>query len=192
MPESVVEPFLRSRSRWILRTLKRFERLAAVIPDRELVQGARVPFLGTDLTLDVVEGPPRVGRLGDSLIVSVRKPTERRVRSALERWYRAEAGRELGDRARSLAARHGLRVAKVTVRNQRTRWGSCSPSGALSFNWRLLLGPAEIADYLVAHELAHLAEPNHSPRFWSRVGELCPAWRERERWLRTFGPGLVL
>lgn len=192
LDEARVEPFLRSRRRWILRVLKRFDRLAPLIPERTLAHGTTVPFLGRELTLNVGVGEPRVGRLGDSLIVHVRRRTPGAVRRALTEWYLREAHRELTERAHALAARHGLTFRKVVVGDQKSRWGTCYENGTISFNWRLLLAPEEVADYLVAHELAHRAVPDHSPRFWAKVEELCPAYRERERWLRRFGVGLIL
>ena len=78
-------------------------------------------------------------------------------------------------------------VKHVTVRNQRSRWGSCSGTGTISLNWRLVQTPDSVRDYIIYHELAHLREMNHSDRFWARVAETCPGWREAERWLKRHG-----
>ena len=115
------------------------------------------------------------------------------VRAVLERWYRRQArvgGRRAGSTPRS--ARAGTSYASLQIRGQRSRWASCSSSGAMSFNWRLLLAPAEILDYVVEHEVAHLAVHDHSERFWALLAERCPDWRERERWLRRHGHALRL
>ncbi|MBI2932321.1 MAG: M48 family metallopeptidase [Planctomycetes bacterium] len=192
MDEARVAPFLRAHRRWILRTLDRFERMARVVPDRRLIHGAKVPYLGRELALDLNVGPERVGRLGDALVVHVPRRAEGTVRRALERWYRAEAERVFTDRVNAMAVAHGIRYRTLRVRDLKSRWGSCAASGALSFNWRLVLAPMEIVDYLIAHELAHFAELNHSPRFWAAVGRLCPSYRDQERWLRKFGRSLVL
>jgi predicted metal-dependent hydrolase len=82
------------------------------------------------------------------------------------------------------AARHGLEVKQVTVRNQRSRWGSCSRRGNISLNWRLVLMPDTARDYVILHELMHLREPNHSAKFWREVERVCPQYREAERWIR--------
>ena len=191
--ESRVAAFLKSRRRWVLRALDRLAKLAAVIPDRTLDHGSAVPFLGKSLTLNLSTGSPtRVGRLGDSLIVHTSRGSRAAVHAALKLWYRSEAARVLGDFARDLSAKHHLDYKKVVIRDQKRRWGSCSASGTLSFNWRLLLGPEAVARYLVAHELANRAEPNHSRRFWLKVAELCPDFREQEKWLKKNGVGLVL
>ncbi len=85
----------------------------------------------------------------------------------------------------------GVSFSRIDVRGQRTRWGSCSPRGTLSFNWRLVLAPFEVLDYVVVHELCHLREPNHSPRFWSLVSERRPDWRAQRDWLRAYGSELL-
>ena len=193
LTEARVESFLRTRRTWVLRALTRLERLALLIPDRTLEHGSSVPYLGSTLTLNLSNGSPaRVGRLGDSLIVHTPRRGRAAVHAALQGWYRREAARVLGDYARALAARHSLEFRRIIIRDQKRRWGSCSTSGTLSFNWRLMLAPENIARYLVAHELAHRAHPDHSRRFWAKVAELCPGFRDEERWLKKNGVGLVL
>lgn len=193
LSESRVETFLQSRRVWVLRALKRIERLSTLIPDRSLEHGTTVPYFGAPLTLNLSNGSPaRVGRLGDSLIVHTPRRTRAAVHAALVAWYRTEAARVLGAYAAELAARHKLHYRRIIIRDQKRRWGSCSASGTLSFNWRLMLGPESVARYLVAHELAHRAHPDHSRRFWAKVAELCPDFREEERWLKKNGVGLVL
>ena len=85
----------------------------------------------------------------------------------------------------------GVSYRDVRIRDQRTRWGSCSSTGSLSFNWRLALAPFEVLDYVVVHELCHLREPNHSPRFWKLVASRRPGWRRRRDWLNRHGPELL-
>ena len=85
----------------------------------------------------------------------------------------------------------GVSYSRVQIRGQRTRWGSCSARGTLSFNWRLVLAPFEVLDYVVVHELCHLREPNHSPRFWHLVASRRPSWRRQRDWLSLHGPELL-
>jgi predicted metal-dependent hydrolase len=106
------------------------------------------------------------------------------LRAALEAQFARRARIELPARAWELAAETAVDVKQVTVRNQRTRWGSCSAGGTISLNWRLIQAPEGVRDYIIYHELMHLREMNHSPRFWARVAEVCPEWREAERWLK--------
>jgi predicted metal-dependent hydrolase len=95
------------------------------------------------------------------------------------------AARELPSRVFELAAVHRVRVSRVTVRNQRSRWGSCSRRGTISLNWRLVQAPLFVRDYIILHELAHLKEMNHSRRFWREVARLCPDFARAERWLKA-------
>ncbi|HTL71230.1 MAG TPA: SprT family zinc-dependent metalloprotease [Candidatus Eisenbacteria bacterium] len=88
------------------------------------------------------------------------------------------------ERACRYAARMGVTFRRIRLMSAKTRWGSCGPGGNLSFNWRLIRAPLDVLDYVVVHELAHLVEPNHSPRFWSKVAEYCPAFRDAKLWLR--------
>jgi predicted metal-dependent hydrolase len=106
------------------------------------------------------------------------------LRPAVERHLRQLATRELPPRVLELATPHQLPVRRITVRNQRSRWGSCSRRGTISLNWRLVQTPVSVRDYLVLHELAHLREMNHSRRFWNEVARLCPDYRQAEQWLK--------
>ena len=114
------------------------------------------------------------------------------LRPVLERQFTRRARIELPARAWELAAETGAAVKQVTVRNQRSRWGSCSPGGTISLNWRLIQAPEAVRDYIIYHELAHLWEMNHSDRFWARVERVCPGWREAEHWLKRSGSLLGL
>jgi hypothetical protein len=109
------------------------------------------------------------------------------LRAALEAHFARRAKIELPARTWELAAVAGVDVKHVTVRNQRSRWGSCSATGTISLNWRLVQAPESVRDYIIHHELMHLREMNHSARFWARVEEVCPGWRDAEHWLKRNG-----
>jgi predicted metal-dependent hydrolase len=106
------------------------------------------------------------------------------LRAPVEQHLRRLAARELPPRVLELAAPHQLPVRRISIRNQRSRWGSCSRRGTISLNWRLVQTPPSVRDYLVLHELAHLRQMNHSRRFWTEVARLCPHYREAEAWLK--------
>ncbi len=112
------------------------------------------------------------------------------LRTPLEAQFARRAKIELPGRTWELAAETGADMKHVTVRNQRSRWGSCSAGGTISLNWRLVQAPESVRDYIIYHELMHLREMNHSGRFWARVAEVCPWWRDAEQWLKRNG-GLV-
>ena len=109
------------------------------------------------------------------------------LRPVLERRFQRLAKVELPARAWELAARTRMNVTRVSVRDQRSRWGSCAATGAVSLNWRLILAPEAVRDYIILHELMHLREMNHSPRFWACVDEVFPSWHEAEAWIKRNG-----
>lgn len=109
------------------------------------------------------------------------------LRAVLEARFARLAKVELPARAWELAAQTRMNVTRVSVRSQRSRWGSCTASGVISLNWRLILTPEGVRDYIILHELMHLREMNHSARFWEWVEEVCPGWRESEAWIKRNG-----
>jgi predicted metal-dependent hydrolase len=195
-PMRDVEPFLEEKRPWIERTLRRMRASEAELPPARLEDGGEVPYLGVRLALRVsVESDrvrARVRRSNGSLRAAVSRPGADVLREALERWYRRRARTEVGRRLDAAVGRAGASYAGLQIRGQRSRWASCSSSGVMSFNWRLLLAPAQILDYVVEHEVAHLELHDHSERFWSLLASRCPEWRERERWLRLHGHALRL
>jgi hypothetical protein len=170
---------------WIERRLAEQERSRGLVASR----GDTVPYLGATLTLSAQPGRSQVRRRGDVLLVPEAE-TERKP--ALERWYRRAARSEIASRLDDACATTDLTYTRLTIRAQRTRWASCSRSGAMSFNWRLLLAPEPVLDYVVWHEVCHLRVMDHSPRFWSLLASHCPGYKEQQRWLRRYGSTLVL
>jgi hypothetical protein len=108
----------------------------------------------------------------------------RRLNSLLEQWYRMQAAKLIKERANKLSAQLELTYNQLIIRGQKTRWGSCSHKGNLSFNWKLIMAPEPIIDYVIIHELVHLKEMNHTKKFWELVAKHCPQWREHRKWLR--------
>jgi len=169
---------------WIERRVAELDRAKAAVAAR----GKRVPYLGGQLELVPQAGRTRVHRQGqDTLLV----PAEDHV-PALERWYRRAARAEIAPRLDRACALAGTSYGALTIRGQKTRWASCSQTGAMSFNWRLLLAATPVLDYVVWHEVCHLEVMDHSPRFWSLLARRYPAYREQSRWLRRHGATLVL
>ncbi len=112
-------------------------------------------------------------------------------RPHLEPGLRRLAAVELPPRVRELADAHGYSVRRVSIRNQRSRWGSCSAGKVISLNWRLIQTPVSVRDYIILHELAHTRQLNHSGRFWAEVARICPVYAEAEHWLKTRGEELL-
>ncbi len=169
---------------WIERRLAEVERVRAAVASR----GDTVPYLGQTLRLVSQPGRTRVHRRGDELLV----PAGAERTAALERFYRRAAHAEIKPRLDAACASVGASYARLSIRSQKTRWASCSRSGAMSFNWRLLLAPEPVLDYVVWHEVCHLEVMDHSPRFWKLLARRYPGYRQQLRWLRRNGATLVL
>ena len=182
-PERAAAQAVRELTPWIERRRRTLARAAAEIAR----PAGTVPYLGRDLRLVPQPGRERVHRRGDELLVP-----KRDAAAAIERWYRRQARAEIGPRLDAAVARAGTSYTGLTIRGQKTRWASCSTTGHMSFNWRLLLAPEAVLDYVVEHEVCHLERMDHSPRFWALLESRVPDWREHARWLRRYGPTLVL
>jgi predicted metal-dependent hydrolase len=177
--------FLQKHAAWI-------ERERARLPSHgrpAWTDGTALLLHGERVTIRVsCDSGRRTARYGDR---SVRIPDGiSDLWPCIEADLRRLAREELGARLAELAAAHQLRVARLTIRNQKSRWGSCSRAGAIALNFRLVQTPPTVRDYVLLHELMHLKQQNHSRRFWRLVEHACPAFRDAERWLKTEGRAL--
>jgi predicted metal-dependent hydrolase len=188
-----VPALLRERAGWILRAIDRVAG-QAVPPAPALSDGAILPYLGLDHRLRVVAGTgvrPAVQHDAETRTITARfDPAVYELRAVLDWWLRERAREMLVARVAHFSARLGVRHARLAVRDTRSRWGSCSSRGGLNFSWRLILAPPAILDYVVIHELAHLRELNHSPRFWAILAEHCPEYPLHQAWLKEHGASL--
>jgi predicted metal-dependent hydrolase len=176
--------FARDKAVWAANRLAHLPRPVA------FAHGVTVPYLGTDHV--IIHAPGTRGGVwredGRLLVSGAIEHLPRRLTD----WFKSEAKQSITPRARAMAESIGQKVAKVTVRDTRSRWGSCSSTGALNFSWRLILAPEAVFDYVIAHEVSHLQEMNHSARFWAVVERLCPDPDPAKAWLRKHGAGLHL
>jgi predicted metal-dependent hydrolase len=183
-PERAAAAAVAELSPWIERRLAELAHVRARVA-RDV---AWLPYLDGRLTLVTEPERARAHREGDLLLV----PAGEHARPAIERWYRRAARNEIGTRLDAATGATGTRYSVLAIRNQRTRWASCARDGAMSFNWRLLLAPERVLDYVVWHEVCHLEIADHSPQFWALLERRLPGWRDPAAWLRENGPALVL
>ena len=187
--------FVRERSDWIAKTLAKIEAADEIVASRPLADGSTVPFIGWDLTLRLLDGPSgRVTLKPASAELWLRVPDTKRetVAAALERWYRRQAKEVFTERLDAVVERNGTSYERVAIRDQKTRWGSCSSSGTISFNWRLLLAPESVMDYVIEHEAAHIEVRDHSKNFWALMDARVEDWRDSRLWLKRHGTTLRL
>jgi len=187
-----IDAFLSEKARWIVARLDEWAGVPRAAPVLGL-DGERVPVFGETLGLAVIAGRPDVRREGAELRISTRKPSSaHRVITLLLRWLRAQALDALTPRTAHYAARLGRGAPPVSLSNAERQWGLCTADGAIRYSWRLVHLAPSLVDYVIAHEVAHLVEMNHSKRFWSVVESLYPDWRDARARLEREGAGLPL
>jgi predicted metal-dependent hydrolase len=180
------QQFLEKHHHWLKQQLRRYA--TAESGSAEWAIGSEILFRGTLARLEFnPDGAPASLRLGSEPVpLPANLPGGNGDwRRVVEHHLRRVATVELPPRVLELAAQHQTPVRRITIRAQRTRWGSCSESGTVSLNWRLVQVPVEIRDYVILHELMHLKEMNHSRRFWALVAQVCPTFRTCKAWLRA-------
>lgn len=178
--ESEAMEFARAQEGWLRAAL-------AQMPRSDVVGiGSEIPIEGRAIRLIAGQGR-RLMQEGDTLLV----PGDAALAGArVQAWLKALARDRLVAASDHYAAQIGRKVARVTLRDTRSRWGSCSHEGALMYSWRLVMAPPSVLAYVAAHEVAHMLEMNHSDRFWSVVARLYPDWQAERRWLHSHGAGL--
>jgi predicted metal-dependent hydrolase len=188
-----IREIVHKKSRWILKKQAFFRELRKRHPEKEYVSGEQVLFLGRKYRLKIVDTedgsacePVLMGRrlaiaVNENLNHQDRKQI---IKEALTKWYYSRATELVLQRAKRYSQLLNLAPKKIIVRNQQKRWGSCSRSGVLRFNWRISMAPVSIVDYVVVHEICHLKEKNHSSEFWRQVALVLPDFKKRRQWLR--------
>ena len=186
---AAIEAFIRQKTDWILRTR---EKLKAVPPalERKFVDGESFLYLGSPYNLKLVRPRRPALHFDDGFTLSL--SAQKKGRQYFVRWYRERAFEVISARVDQYARIHGFTPKQVRITSARTRWGSCSSTGTLSFTWRLVMAPLEVIDYVVLHELVHLRIRNHSLKFWQAVGALDPGYGARRKWLKENGEKLDL
>lgn len=195
MLRRTIVAFVESKRDWIYaKTVTLRERELPTTPPR-FVSGAKVFFRGRSLKLWVEEATESSLRFANAFHVTVEAgltpdQREKRVRRLVMAWLEKRAFDDARSWTRKYGAELGAYPTRIRIGNQRSLWGSCSARGVVSLNWRLVAVPKPVFEYVVVHELCHLIERNHGPRFWSLVGSLLPDYRERRAWLKKRGVGL--
>jgi|SRR5690554_529377 len=186
---------LAARQQWLSSLI---EETALRCPRREYADGSSVPYLGRELSLRIFasQGRPHAQWLDQEIYLYLAPELGQdrdQVRDFLQRAYKAQASSWFPTRVQQLNARHfGYNLGNIRVKNLTRVLGSCSDLGNLNFNWRLVLAPAEVVDYVIIHELAHMKEMNHSQRFWKAVAQACPDYRLHRSWLKEMSGTLYI
>ena len=191
MSKKLVLAFIHSKQQWLD---KQVNNRPAPIKEKQLISGTSLLFKSESLTLNIIENQRGKAFIeNDQLhlpVVKSNRPLESTIKSKLITWYKRQALETLEQRIAHYAPLMNVELTdkqKVKVREYKRRWGSCDHLGSLSFNWRIIMAPNDVVDYVVIHELAHCHEFNHSKRFWNIVAGQMPDWKEKQNWLHVNG-----
>lgn len=189
LSESVIHEFVTEKAHWIQSKLKKQHDVRAAT-QRKFVDGESFNYMGRNYNLRLTASDtPQIVLMDDVLYVALPTDNHRpdRVKNALLGWYKQQAGTVLKEKVARFADQVGRQPSKVTIRTCKSRWGSCSASGRLMFNWKIMMATEAVIDYLVVHELCHLLQANHSPRYWREVERVLPDFRSARDWLKRNG-----
>ena len=187
MSDYTVRELIKKRTSWINIKLKE-QSLKPPIIKKNYISGELFPYLGKNFKLKVINGErASIKLVGGYLVIKLQKNEINIKNSAkflLQSWYKKHAEDQSIKKTNHFSKIVGVTPKSISIKNYKSRWGSCSIDGELSYNWRIILAPHHIVDYVVVHELCHLLEHNHSPRYWQHVENYFPEWKNSRNWLR--------
>lgn len=183
MTAQLIKEFVEKHAKWVEKKQAEVQSLVPVQP-RRYQAGERFLYLGQIYPLEIVrDAKQKLVLNGSFQLAEQEQPNAQFI---FRNWYRKQAAKIIGERVAHFANHFGLHIERVRITSARTRWGSCSAKGTLSFSWRLLMTSPDVIDYVVVHELAHTVHHNHSKRFWKLVEKWMPDYHERRKQLRHY------
>lgn len=188
MSDSEILKWVKTKTSWIIRQRAKVHKQQIENPPKQYVSGEHFWYMGQAYELDVRISGGRAGMVGivEGKIVLFSKTAESpEVQKRLADWYIKQAKLLIPKRVRYFAEQMGESFGNITIKNQKKRWGSCSSVRNLNFNWRLIMAPREVLDYVVVHELCHLRQMNHSKEFWDEVEKVLPDYKVHKKWLEN-------
>lgn len=187
---------VKTKARWIVQKLYEVKNVKTIPVKKEYVNGESFMYLGRNYSLQLITDTetkkPVVKLYQGKFTVTTPTWDEEMIKKAMEAWYRNKAKEQIKERIKYYQPRVGAKPARVTVKEQKKRWGSCSSKGNLNFNWRAVMAPSPVLDYIIVHELCHLIHHNHSREFWNLVAFILPDYKNRREWLKKNGVRLSI
>lgn len=178
-----IQQFVERNQNWIINKKQEVEIKLSLKPVYRFEEGEMFPYLGNNYPLRLKENAEYAFYFKNNEFI-LNRAFSHKAKQALIMWYKKVAIKLFNERASFIAANYNFQYKKIKLSNADRRWGSCSSKGTINLSWKLILAPLEIIDYVIAHELSHLIEMNHSKRFWQIVNNIIPYHREARRWLR--------
>jgi len=185
-----INDFIEDKIQWIKKTLLRFKNHFPKIEEKKFITDEQFLYLGNSYPLQIVDDNHNPFVFDEHFKVTT--TAQPQAKQLFTTWYQQKAHEILQERISHFAPLLAVNYQRMRLSNATKRWGSCSAKGSINFNWRLVMAPLPVIDYVVVHELAHLREMNHSSRFWQLVGSILPDYAEQRAWLQKFGEILVL
>jgi predicted metal-dependent hydrolase len=191
LPEYIIKGKVSSKGKWIIKKLLDFKDFGYTPVNREFADGESFMHLGRNYILQLFLNSSLAKltvKLSDGIIL-IHTPTKDPVilKKLMERWYRKEAEKVILKRIEYYKPKFRIGPEKIKIKEQKKRWGSCSPQGSIYFNWRIIMAPPLVIDYVIVHEMSHLIHRNHSLHFWKQVGSILPDYKVRKKWLKDHG-----
>jgi predicted metal-dependent hydrolase len=193
LSEVKIKQIVLKKAKWIIQKQDKIKKIRVDIPKKEFVSGESFPYLGRQYRLkitraDTGENAP-YKLIGGRFVIEIDRKSEDKnlsghVRKKLAEWYRARAEEKIYERICKYAELLGKYPKKIMIRDQQRRWGSCSHSGILRYNWKIIMAPLSVLDYVIVHELCHLIFKNHSEKFWNKLGSIVPDYKKKRQWLK--------
>jgi len=196
-PKASIEKILHEKASWIIKKIVHLKVVAANPLNKSITGGATILYLGHPhtLVLHTDKEKPMISVQDYKIFIQVpiinTEQTSCFLESLLKQWYRQQAQQLLVATTSLWSAKIAVQPQRITIKEQKTRWGSCSSKGNINYNWRIVMAPPEVIDYLVIHELCHLRVPNHSLLFWQEVARFSPNFKQHRAWLKTNGTILM-
>lgn len=199
LPNAKIVKNIQSKAAWIVEKKKQIES-SCLHNKKEFVSGESFSYLGCHFRLKVLRNNTgkettaklRGGRLEVKVSVLNSKHCSAEIKSALKKWYSAHARKRISERVALYAGKMDIAEPNILIRDQQMRWGSCNAKGVLRFNWRIIMAPLRVVDYVVVHELCHLKHHDHSSAFWKSLRTIMPDYEIRKTWLRQAGGEMSL
>ena len=191
LPEDIIKEKVKSKGKWIIKKLLDFKDMGYLPFNREFVNGEAFMYFGRNYSLQIILDKnlknPKVELSNGKFAISTPIKDQVILKKAMEKWYRREAKKIILKRIEFYKPKFSIEPRIIKIKEQKKRWGSCTPKGDLLFNWRAVMAPSPVIDYIIVHELSHLIHRNHSQKFWNQVESILPDYKIRKKWLMNYG-----
>lgn len=188
MTVTELEKMILTKATWIIKQAARLAALSTLTVNSAISEGSQVLYLGNTYTITLkLANAPDVHCYNNMIVICCCSDGSKPADAILKDWYVNSAAALFKEKTAFWAPRLGVNPQRITIKDQKTRWGSCSSKGNITYNWRVVMAPPAVLDYLVVHELSHMLVPNHSPKFWQLVETVLPGYKNYRKWLKDNG-----